>query len=408
MSVLASVRACKRELPKTRVQIPEETWTMVRGSVLVITTVVYNPYVYLVVAALALLADNDPSTSIPSDAYTGVYHLESKPERKIELDVDYEAKVPDGTCRGWVLVIPVAPETGAQREVSTAIEPSEIGRLMKKARELSPLGRPTLRSEISTSASSVKMKVVYRATMWSRRLSPGPSSEKVPDLSVHQRSLYTRPTITCNFEDSKVANWIERLGLLRHKTESELAFAYRAFVAVHSQFPYASPDKGSEWSKCSTAVERGSADCGASNLLLSAVLRSNRIPARVFCGRHALVGIGESGGDTSHSRMEFFAFGVGWVPADATMPAKRGDTKDNAFLFGLDPGWYLADHEETDLVIPLPECGDQTLTWAHQYLVPYRTQGISSWDNFNLTEHVKCHNLEMIGTGWYAHNSVRK
>lgn len=359
----------------------------------------------ILAAATVLLKIEDPDLAPPSDGYKGPYHLVSKPEREIELTVDYKISKSSGEVTGWVVVVPSPPKIPAQPDVKMTVKFAKGRSEMTKFRETSRFNREITAYTVNLAEPTIQFSIKYYATMWSRRLVAGAATTPPTPLSRAERLMYTGPTPTCDYTSEPVASWIRKNKLKRNADESELAFAYRAFEAVRSNFTYLAPLAERDFWKCSNSLARGSADCGGSNLLFAAVLRANKIPARVFCGWHALVG--KPGIVESHSRSEFYIDAIGWVPVDSTAPEKLGDATNNTFLFGLDPGWYFTDEIETDFSYRIPGGLDINDVWEHQMTAPYFADGRPNWEGLTFEVTKSCRNLRIIGDGWYARNSVR-
>lgn len=356
-----------------------------------------------IVAAIALGLE-DPALAPVLDGYRGPYHLVSKPEREIELTIEYKASKKSGDVAGWIVVVPTPPKIPAQPDAKMTVKFERGKPELTKFRESSKFNREMSAYTVGLAEPEIAYSVKYHATMCSRRLAPGAATTPPEPLSRSERALFTGPTPTCDYTSDVVLRWIRTNNLKRWSGESELSFAHRAFEAIRAAFTYMSPTDR-EFFKCSATIARGTSDCGATNLLLAAVLRSNKIPARVFCGWHALVG--KPGLVQSHSRGEFYVDSIGWIPVDATAPETPGDSKDNTFLFGLDPGWYFTDEIDTDFDFKIPGNVEISDAWIHQLTAPYLSNGRPDWEGFSIASTNVCKNLRLLGDGWYARNSVR-
>jgi hypothetical protein len=278
----------------------------------------------------------------------------------------------------------VPPSLGSQRINAVKFAIKDLPIKWVRAKEKSALAR-----EIDTAIVGLKggapgkiaVTATYQATMFERQMVKGNAPAPVANLTPAELKLFTAATPTCNYTDAKVQGWIAKYDLTKHKDETEPGFAFRVFRMLQGSLRYEVPNAEVDFFRCTRTIAKGSADCGASNVLFCGVLRNSGIPARVYCGRWI---INPKPGD-SHSRGEFFIKGVGWVPVDATALEKPSDSA-NRKNFGTDPGLYFATSMETDWRIELPQYGVQELAWLHQYIVPYRYKDRPTWDGFKLQE----------------------
>ncbi len=91
------------------------------------------------------------------------------------------------------------------------------------------------------------------------------------------------------------------------------------------------------------------------------------MPARLIVGRWAESG--EPGDPKVHVRAEFFAQGVGWVPADLSQAVS--DTTGSEFtFFGNDPGDFVTMELDVDFALDTFGLGPRNVSVI---------QGISHW-----------------------------
>lgn len=332
---------------------------------------------------LPAYGDDAPKHLLPTEAFTGPFHIVSGKSRQITLVYTINAETPDERVEKWVVNLPEPPTTGSQKMEEVEFAVRGFAAKWSKNKEKSPFQRgfrSAVLGQDGGAAGKITVTATYTATMYDRRLVGGKSPVGVTRLSADEVKAFTGPTLTCDYRDAGVQEWIKKHGLTKTRDETELRFASRVFQAIQKLLRYESPNSDANFFRCSRTVKKGKGDCGASNLLFCGILRNSGIPARVYCGRWI---VNPKPGD-SHSRGEFFIEGVGWVPADATAPA--GDGGDGFRNFGTDSGRYLATSLETDWQIDLPTYGVQQLPWIHQYVVPYRSNGKSTWEGFKLQE----------------------
>jgi transglutaminase-like putative cysteine protease len=102
--------------------------------------------------------------------------------------------------------------------------------------------------------------------------------------------------------------------------------------------------------------------------LFVAALRAQGVPARVLAGRWAKSAVrGERVGALpyfqGHVKAEFFAQGVGWVPADLSSAVVHDRSPEKLRYFGSDRGDFLTLHVDTDLVLDTVHFGSRSMTY---------------------------------------------
>ena len=345
---------------------------------------------------------------LPADSFAGKYRLVTEPERDVELTCALEVTLTPPDARGWYVVIPEGLSTLAQRKTTTRITVEGFSERFRKIPERSALQRPLFAAEIPADTAALQealsVRVIYGTTLFSRFLVPGNPSVP-PPLSSAERALYTSPTRACNFNARSVQAWIEAQGLIRRGKEGVLPFAFRAYQAVQAFLTYELPKREPDFFYCSRTIRHRQSDCGGSNLLLSAILRYNRIPMRVYCGRWSYAGNPKTTG-TAHVKGEFWVDALGWVPVDATAP-ERGKKREAAMHFGFDAGRFFALMEESDPIIPQPGYKDFQPTWLHHRILPYRAGRQGTWEGCHLTDSWTTRNVRLIGTTWRATRAFR-
>ena len=317
---------------------------------------------------------------LPTEDFKGPFHIESRETRQITFTYNITAETPDERVEKWVVNLPEPPTTGSQTIQAAEFLVKGVAVKWSKNKDASSLHRD-FRAAVLDRDSGTSGKIIvtanYTATMYSRRLIAGKSPVRIATLPADEVKAFTASTLTCDYRDAGVQAWIKEHGLTKSNDETELRFASRVFQSLQKLLRYESPNSDADFFRCSRTVKIGKGDCGASNLLFSGILRNAGIPSRVYCGRWI---VNPKPGDT-HSRGEFFIDDIGWVPVDATAESKIGFNN-----FGTDSGQYFATSLETDWQIDLPKFGVQKLTWLHQYIVPYRSNGKSTWDGFKRNE----------------------
>lgn len=339
------------------------------------------------ISAGAFASGSDFASSTQTQAYGGDFHLETSEVRHDKLECELSLRALEKRSSRWTLVYPVPPETGSQKVSNFRLVVSGLDADWTQEQEKSPLARKVSIAAADKARGAgvpaeIKVTAVYDVSVLQRRLLQGKPPEPVANLSVKERKLFTSPTPTCDYSHPSVQKWIRTHNLNKGPEETELQFGFRVFCALQKLLRYEWPIEEPDFFNCSRTVRTARADCGASNLLFSGIMRNSGIPARVYCGRWLKTsGPPES---NSHSVGEFFVAGVGWVPVDATAPADAA--QDNMWKFGQDSGEYLATSMETDWELQLPRQGTQKRVWLHNYAVPDRTADFDRQESTRLLQ----------------------
>ena len=137
----------------------------------------------------------------------------------------------------------------------------------------------------------------------------------------------------------------------------------------------------------SFVCQHDSADCGGMSILYVATLRANQVPARVLFGRwakSAVAGATLQGAPyhQQHIKSEFFAQGIGWVPADLSRAVTADKSPEGLRHFGYDSGEFLTVHVDPDLEFNSGLFGTRTLPYLQSFHYYARGDGKLS--------HLKC------------------
>ncbi len=289
---------------------------------------------------------------IPAAESSAKYVLNSSDTRRIEGVLTYEITMPKLFAQEWIICAAKAPELPGQIRVNTTLEPNG-----KSAFELSPERRPIMMARVSAQdgrAQHIMIHVKYQAILRSRELAPWKEGKSAPAVTaLSEKTRETALTLGGDFDwkAEAVQKWVREHQLERNKGESDVDFARRVFVAIKRNFKY---EYKTEMNRHASAVcKAGKSDCGGLSQLFVTVLRGNDIPARTLVGRWAQSSkpeemVGGLAYYETHVKAEFFAAGVGWVPADVAtgMQDKNGD---GLRCFGHDPGDFLTMHVDPHL-----------------------------------------------------------
>jgi transglutaminase-like putative cysteine protease len=257
-------------------------------------------------------------------------------------------------------MVAIPPECEAQADVRAAIRtPGYAGSTVSMLRESSPLQQQVflvyLPMEKPKRGSQVVVEAIYDFTPMKRQLKEGKPPQLVPPLAPKERAIYLAGTKEYDFKFAGFDKWMRDQKLIRAKDESDSAFGHRAFESISQSIRY---DGKTGIDPASRVCADGKGACGGLANVFVAVMRANRIPARVLYGR--LLNRSRATADEIHCSAEFFADGIGWVPVD--IPRK---------LYGQDPGDFLVLHfdpiiwgkERTALQSMWVGFSDQEGTW---------------------------------------------
>jgi hypothetical protein len=286
------------------------------------------------------------AASAADDRFEGPYHIESKPVRRIRAVVTQTITFPDMQVGEWGVLVSSPPEYDGQRDLSgdlrvpghpEAVMAPEVEQGSRHQRLWLVRWEPSAPDE----AQRGKIEATYEVTLRSRRLVPGPPERPVPPLAAAERRASLRAEGFIDHDDPGLRRWLRAHDLKRQSGERDLDFAARvlrtlATTHTYRWVPGADP-------AASTVCGRGWGECGALSFLFVAALRANGVPARALAGRIARASTSDFDPATFHVAAEFFAEGIGWVPADpAVAVGSRGGNVRRAL--GNDPGRLLILH----------------------------------------------------------------
>lgn len=301
--------------------------------------------------------------SVPAGLNAGD-SLEIKPAQTITAVYDYTVSAPGLRASEWVLFMPRPTGHSGQRILDVSTSPGG-----ETTVDLGPLRQPLLRARVPVTGEKWSRSITYRtnvsATLYSRRLVHGAGvPPKAPALSERERRLFLRRTPEFDYTNAAFNGWMKSNQLQRGTTEGEVAFARRVFQFIVRNFSYEYLGKQDRTAPNVCAV--GKSDCGGMAVLFATVLRSQGIPARTLAGRWAVSEkpddkIGEVEYHQEHVKAEFFAQGVGWVPADLSSAVLHDKSDAKLTHFGNDRGDFLTFHFDNDLTLDTVHFGSRTM-----------------------------------------------
>jgi transglutaminase-like putative cysteine protease len=312
-------------------------------------------------------AIRDVAPAVPTPERNQNYVLEIKPSRSISTRYTYKVHSPNLKASEWTLFTPRPPVLSSQRILQ--FESTPRGEITA---DQSPLKQSILRvrnpvrttDQLQSTAISVRID----ADLYSRRLILR-NEIKAPDaiskLTDPDRALFLRTSPHFNYQSAEVIRWMNEHDLQRKPDEGEIDFARRVFQFIARNFGY--EYLGNQNRCASNVCTVGKSDCGGLAVLFCTVLRSQAIPARTLAGRWAVSDkpddrIGKIIYHQEHVKAEFFAQGVGWVPADVSSAVLHDKSSGKLAHFGNDQGDFLTLHLDSDLRLDTGAFGVRPMT----------------------------------------------
>ena len=292
------------------------------------------------------------------------YFLETKDVQKVVAKLPFGVTCPKLKATDWEIVIAQLPELPGQTKVKSTLVAVPPGPTAVALKDRSALGRPLLALKVPAKTPELKtainVLVTYEATLRSRvltELEPDMKAPKVVALSAGDRKKALAATAKLDFETPVFKKWLADQKLIREPKETDIDFARRTFEALRDvKFTLAA---NMDRKASSVALAKKSDDSGMA-ILYVAVLRANKIPARVLFGRLTLSAIKGKNYQWQTSS-EFYADGVGWVPVDASRAFRRNGAIGGAGYFGHGDGDFVTFHVDPDITVDVPANGVKTL-----------------------------------------------
>ena len=288
----------------------------------------------------------------PQDGGNSRYVLRVQPAKTIEATLDYEMKFPSISANQWVVVAPAPPELPGQTDVQNLLEPRGT-----PSQEMSPTHRSMLTALVPADGweqrYQISAKAEYRATLMSRRLALRDAGEQGTEPNPprpEERRAALVQSKTYDFDSPGFRKWLDSQSLRRDPQEGQVDYARRVFQAIKQGFSYEFTDRMDR--RASHICAAGKSDCGGLSIVFASALRAQGIPARILVGRWAMSAQGGRGEYyQAHVKAEFYADGVGWVPADLASGRLHDRSREGLRYFGRDEGDFLTLHLDPDLVV---------------------------------------------------------
>jgi hypothetical protein len=317
-------------------------------------------------------AEGDTTGTSPS------YVLVPKSAKRIKAVLTFEFKAPKVKADEWSIYVTQIPELPGQIDVRTTLFPRG-----KPARELSDEGRLMLFARLPSVGQQWRQNFTARveneATLLERRLErrepDAPEAPAVAPLDPKTRRLELTDGHQFDYQSEPFQAWLDKHELHREPKENEIDFARRAFLAVRKGITHFEGVKIEHLA--SRVCEAGKSDFAGITAVYVAALRANGIPARALIGRVVIYEGQPTKESWIHAKAEFFAPGIGWVPADVAGAIRSNRSPDGLEFFGNDSAEFLTMHLDTDLVIDT-YFGRKTLEWLPD--VSWWVKGLGSFE----------------------------
>jgi hypothetical protein len=310
--------------------------------------------------ALALFA-------LPTAAFGQArYKIDIEEKQTVTGTLVFASTFQDLQAKEWIAFAAVAPALPGQTKPKSTFDFAKA----EVSREKGGPERAVLTARIAAKTdeqkSSINLKVVYTATLHSRRLAIAGESEtpKVAAPSAAERKVALADQGDIDFKSEAFQKWMKEAGYVRRKTECDVAYGRRVFLGLRASYTY--EFKVGMERKASSVCGAGKSDCGGLSMLFAAVLRANGVPARTLYGRWATSAkandkLGEYEYCQWHVKAEFYAADVGWVPADLAVSILSDKSADGLEHFGQDPGDFITMHVDANFVLDTVTFGKQPI-----------------------------------------------
>lgn len=172
-------------------------------------------------------------------------------------------------------------------------------------------------------------------------------------LATAEAARFLASTPACDWVSPEFQAWLDRTKLRSRGAESELTFARRVMRELWVNRIW----RDDPWLpvQLSKVPTDGPLCCWETAQLMVGALRAAGIPARTCTGFFTTVPAGYTDPQqkNAHTRVEFFANGIGWVPADPTLPVTKLAPAAHERLLrgriGFDDGTFVVMHHDLGL-----------------------------------------------------------
>ena len=292
------------------------------------------------------------------------YKIDIEEKQTVTGTLVFASTFQDLQATEWIAFAAVAPELPGQTKPKSKFHFAKAEAVKEKGSPERSVLMARIPAKTDDLKSAIALKVVYTATLHSRRLAVAAESEspKVVPLSAAERKAALAEQGDIDFKSKAFQKWLEEAGYVRGKSECDVAFGRRIFLGLRGSHTYEFKEGMNR--KASAVCEAGKSDCGGLSMLYAAILRANGIPARALFGRWATSAkasdkLGEFEYGQWHVKAEFYAADVGWVPADLAVSILHDKSTEGLEHFGRDAGDFLTMHIDANFVLDTVTFGKQ-------------------------------------------------
>ncbi|MSR30846.1 MAG: transglutaminase domain-containing protein [Gemmataceae bacterium] len=293
--------------------------------------------------------------------------LETENKGPYQGDLFFRVTLKGLDIREWAIFLPKAPDLGPgiQTEVETTALIVGSNAKPVAVRDFSPLQRTIYTLRLPTQAQANKemfeIRVKYKANLFMRKLAPlsegAQPAKPVPPLKEAEKALYLSEWGDIKFKEKTFQEWLDNNECRMKPAETEIDFARRVFLHLHYKMDF---DVSPTMDRRSTAVVSSMrSDGGGISNVYVAILRANKIPSRSLWGRWMLPGKeplkrNNVAFNFMGVKTEFFAPGVGWVPADPGSALFEKKKVEPGLFFGMEQVPFLAQHVDPTVDVMNP------------------------------------------------------
>jgi transglutaminase-like putative cysteine protease len=211
---------------------------------------------------------------------------------------------------------------------------------------------------------NLSVRLEYEATLLARQLErrdpDDPAAPPVPTLDPKTRRRELASAHPFDHKSAPFQAWLDDRKLRREPGEDEVDFARRSFAVLRKGLSH---HEGADVEHIASKVaEAGKSDFAGLTAAYVAVLRANDIPARALCGFPVIFEGRPNKTYWPHARAEFYAPGLGWIPADLAGAIRMNRPGEGLDSFGTDRADFLTAHVDADLIIDT-YFGRKTVEW---------------------------------------------
>ena len=267
-------------------------------------------------------------------------------------------------------------QNGADADLAVKGDESLHGHLI---RERSQLQRAVLflhfRPQNGAFDHQLTIVTRYGANLYSRDLVEGPPPVAIRMLSGSERLAALVSSEWLDWRSPAFQNWLNQTRLRKSPKESDIQFAWRAFLHIRASSRYWYEE--SQNRSISKLVAEQRTDCGGLCGLLVGTLRANQIPARMLFGKWAE---NEKEGENTiersknHVKAEFYARSVGWVPVEMSA-AVLDKSAPGLVYFGHSAGNFITLHIDPDLILDTQIFGDKRVDGLQNSAIWFHGKG---------------------------------